>query len=186
MTVQEEALVSLARLLDAHGVEYIVVGGLANAVWGEPRATIDIDIIVWVADDALAPFLEMLGTSLSLVAQDALAFARETRVVPASSPDGVRVDVILGMLPFEREAIQRAVTVDVGKYAVRFASAEDLVLMKIISDRERDLADAEAMIRRRAGKLDLGYLEPRIAELARLLDRPEITRRWSQWRGSSA
>lgn len=53
--------------------------------------------------------------------------------------------------------------------------------MKIISDRPRDLADAEALIRRRAGTLDRTYLEPRIREFAASLERPEILTRWLQW-----
>ena len=46
MTSQEEALASLARLLEQHQLDYMVIGGLANAVWGEPRATLDIDVTI--------------------------------------------------------------------------------------------------------------------------------------------
>jgi hypothetical protein len=42
VTSQEEALASLAQLLERHQLAYMVIGGLANAVWGEPRATLDI------------------------------------------------------------------------------------------------------------------------------------------------
>ena len=60
-------------------------------------------------------------------------------------------------------------------------TAEDLVVMKIISDRPRDVADAEAIVRRRATDLDRDYLEPRIAELAAALDKPDIAERWRHW-----
>jgi hypothetical protein len=70
--------------------------------------------------------------------------------------------------------------------SVRFCTAEDLVLMKIISSRERDLADARAIVLRRLDSLDLGYLEPRVAELAALLARDDIKRRWEQWRAEAA
>jgi hypothetical protein len=46
MTTQEQALVRLAQLLSEHGIPYMVIGGLANAVWGEPRTTLDIDVTV--------------------------------------------------------------------------------------------------------------------------------------------
>jgi len=42
VTSQEETLVALARRLDEHQIPYMIIGGLANAVWGEPRATLDI------------------------------------------------------------------------------------------------------------------------------------------------
>lgn len=44
MTSQEQALVRLARRLSDLEVPYMVIGGVANAVWGEPRATLDIDV----------------------------------------------------------------------------------------------------------------------------------------------
>ena len=50
--------------------------------------------------------------------------------------------------------------------------------MKIISERPRDVADAEALVRRRARDLDRDYLEPRIRELATALERLDIVDRW--------
>jgi hypothetical protein len=46
--------------------------------------------------------------------------------------------------------------------------------MKIISDRPRDLADAEALSRRRRDTLDRSYLEPGLREFAESLERSEI------------
>ncbi len=60
MTPLERALIALARRLSEIKVSYMLVGGMANAVWGEPRATLDIDVTVWVADediDRLVPAL---------------------------------------------------------------------------------------------------------------------------------
>jgi hypothetical protein len=53
--------------------------------------------------------------------------------------------------------------------------------MKIISDRARDVADAEALVRRRVGVLDLSYLEPRIRELATALESDVMLDRWRKW-----
>ena len=50
MTLQEQALVTICHVLEGGGIPYMVIGGLANAVWGEPRATLDIDITVWLPD----------------------------------------------------------------------------------------------------------------------------------------
>ncbi len=41
-----DELVSVVRALDDAGVEYALVGGLAVSVWGAPRATKDIDLLV--------------------------------------------------------------------------------------------------------------------------------------------
>lgn len=58
--------------------------------------------------------------------------------------------------------------------------------MKIISDRQRDLDDARAIVRRRLSELDLDYLEPRIAEMATLLERDEIHSLWDQWKAEAS
>ena len=50
MASQEAALAGLARLLDELSVPYMIIGGHANAVWGEPRATLDIDATLWLPE----------------------------------------------------------------------------------------------------------------------------------------
>ena len=95
------------------------------------------------------------------------------------------MDVILGLLPFEEKAIQRARSVEIGGEKVRFATAEDLILLKIVSRRDRDRADIRGVVRMQAEHLDLVYLEPRIEELSTLLDSPEITEFWTAVKSSS-
>ena len=48
MTVLEHALTNLAEFLKDQKIPYMVIGGFANIIWGEPRATIDIDVTIWV------------------------------------------------------------------------------------------------------------------------------------------
>jgi hypothetical protein len=184
MNALEDTLVEVASRLDELDVSYAVVGGMANAIWGEPRSTVDVDVTVWVEEPALASFVHSLGTRFRFCAADPLAFAHETRVVPVESATGVRIDFILGLLPFEKEAIDRAVTVRVAECPVRFVTAEDLILMKVVSERQRDIEDARGVALRRMAELDLAYLEPRIEELARLLERPQITQRWQAWKSA--
>jgi len=51
------AVVEVATALESLKIDYMVVGGIANAVWGEPRATIDVDVTVVVETPGLpAPF----------------------------------------------------------------------------------------------------------------------------------
>lgn len=54
------------------------------------------------------------------------------------------------------------------------ASVEDLLLMKLISERQKDLADARALLRRYRESLDLSYLMPKLEELAEALAQPDI------------
>ena len=86
----------------------------------------------------------------------------------------IRADLIFAALRFEREMIQRAVRKEIGTRAIPVASLEDLVLMKLISEREKDQTDARQPVRSNRESVDLRYLEPRLKELADGLDRPEI------------
>jgi hypothetical protein len=181
MTPLDRAISAITHLLDSLGIEYAIVGGIANAVWGEPRATIDVDVTVSVEADDLSNTIRAITSQMRSPVPDAEAFVRQTRVLPLDTDEGVRIDVIFALLPFEHDAIQRARKVAIADRTVAVVSPEDLVLMKIISDRPRDLSDAEAIVRRRLREMDREYLEPRIRELAVLLERDEIVERWQQW-----
>jgi predicted nucleotidyltransferase len=185
VTSQEEALASLARLLEQHQLDYMVIGGLANAVWGEPRATLDIDVTITAETSDTLRVVAALESEFRVLTSDPESFVEETRVLPLESRSGVRVDLIFGLLPFEREAVARARPVEVAGGKIRFCTPEDLILLKIISRRERDLADVQGIVRRRFRALDLDYLEPRIEELSTLLTRPEIWQNWSKWKSES-
>src|SRR5882762_10150665 len=145
MTRLEQAVVEIAAALESLTIDYMIVGGIANAVWGEPRATIDVDVTVAVENPGMAAAIAGLGGLFKTAVPDPDAFVRRTRVLPLDTADGIRIDVIFALLSFERDAVQRATTVMFGGLGVRVVTAEDLLLMKIISERPRDLADAEAL-----------------------------------------
>ena len=178
-------MASLARLLEQHQLEYMVIDGLANAVWGEPRATLGIDVTLAAETSDALGVVSALESEFRVLASDPASFVRETRVLPLESRAGVRVDLIFGFLPFEREAVARARPIEVAGGEIRFCTPEDLILLKIISRREQDLADVRGILRRRFRELDLDYLEPRIEELSTLLSRPEIWKNWSEWKSES-
>jgi len=185
MTSLERALIELARTFNNNGIPYMIIGGMANAVWGEPRATLDIDATVRVAEEEINNIISLLADLYEPRVSDPTAFVEETRVLPLHSKDGVPIDVIFGILPFEEQAIARSVEVVVAGTPVRFCTPEDLILHKIVSERERDLQDVRGIVLRRLKSLDLAYLEPRIRELADALERPELWHSWSRWKEAS-
>jgi hypothetical protein len=152
----------------------MIIGGMANAVWGEPRATLDIDVVVWVTEKEIKNAVSLLAGAYVPRVSDPAGFIEETRILPLESRDSVPINVVFGTLPFEQQAITRAVEVPVAGTPVRFCTQEDLILYKIISERQRDLEDARGTALRRLRTLDLAYLEPRIRELSEALERPEI------------
>jgi len=186
MNVLEQAVVAAARLLDEARIPYMVIGGLANLVWGVPRTTLDVDITVWVADGDLAALVDRLRPVFRCLPSDPVAFARETRVLPVETAAGTRVEFILGQLPFEERAIRRAAVRSVGGADVRFCTAEDLVAHKIISPRTRDREDVKGILRVQRDRLDRAYLDKLVRDLADGLEQPEIGAFYQEcWKGTA-
>jgi len=154
----QSILSAVASLLDEAEIPYMVIGGQAVLLHGEPRLTRDIDITLGVPPDALSRLLPLLPKAglAPLVEPD--TFVRETMVLPCRhGASGIRVDFIFSCTPYEAQAIERAVTVDIMAQAVRFASAEDLVIHKIFAGRPRDLEDARVVLLKHPD-LDLDYI----------------------------
>jgi hypothetical protein len=184
MNSLERALIDLAGILSENNIPYMIIGGMANAVWGEPRSTIDIDATVWLEEENIDPIIPLMSGLFHPLIQDYSSFVRDTNVLPLESRDGVRIDLIFGRLPYEYDAIQRAVVVEIEGVPVRFCTPEDLILHKIISDRQKDINDARGVAVRRMKSLDLSYLEPRILELSNTMEKSEIWESWQQWKKS--
>ncbi len=74
-----EAGLALAQAFEAAGISYALGGALAYGIWGIPRATLDVDINIFVDDDQLTRVAEVLG-SLGISA-DPSHLARESDLV---------------------------------------------------------------------------------------------------------
>jgi predicted nucleotidyltransferase len=181
MTALERAIVEIVGVLEALDIDYMLIGGIANAVWGEPRATVDVDVTIAVDEPSIPATIERLAEHVRVAVADPVSFVGQTRVLPVDTRSGVRADVIFALLPFEMNALRRARSVRLAGRDVRVVTPEDLIVMKIISERPQDLADAEGLTRRRVHELDLVYLDPLVREMATSLERPDILDRWRRW-----
>jgi hypothetical protein len=153
-------LAKLARALDGAGIPYMVIGGQAVLLHGEPRLTRDIDVTLGVDSSAFARVLA-LGASIGLnpSVRDVEHFVGKTNVLPLSSDSAaIRVDLIFSFTPYEAQAIERASSHSVLDTPVRFATAEDLVVHKLVAGRPRDVEDVRGILARQK-HLDEIYLK---------------------------
>jgi predicted nucleotidyltransferase len=179
----EDALRSVVTVLEEQGIPYMLIGGMANLVWGEARTTQDIGVTVQVDPAALAETIARLAQIFRVLPENPLAFVKRTRVLPVATANGIRADLIFAELPYQEEAIRRARSVRLGDTEVRVCSPEDLLIHKIISERSKDLEDVRGIIRTQGAHLDRAYLDPLVFGLAVDLERPEIRRYYlSLWR----
>ena len=112
---------------------------------------------------------------LDPLVEDLASFARDTFVCPLRHrATGIRIDLIFSTTPYERAAIARAVDVDVGGESAPFASAEDLILLKLFAGRQRDVEDARSVVDRQGSRLDWDYLEHWALEFAAIPGREQL------------
>ena len=136
----------LLALLNAHAVDYIIVGGYALAYHGAPRFTADLDILVKVDTENSSRIIQALGEfgfeSAGLTAED---FQHPDRVVQLGVPP-VRVDILTSLTGVSWEdTFSGRVEGEYGDVPVHFIGREQLVANKRALARRRDLADLEAL-----------------------------------------
>lgn len=171
-----ELLAKIARSFAGRGIDYVVIGGQAVLIHGEPRLTRDVDVTLGAGLDRLDEVLAAARSAQLEPLVDPEEFTRETMVLPCRDhPSGLRVDLVLSDSPYEREALAHAVIVEVGGYPVRFLSAEDLVIHKLIAGRPRDLEDVRGVLARRPD-LDLARARRWLADYEAVLDQPLTAR----------
>jgi len=169
-------LASIAEQLSAARIPYMVIGGQAVLVHGVPRLTQDIDITLGVAFDGLERVLAVITTLGLEPLVEPRSFAADTMVIPCRVPGSdLRVDFILSSSPYEREALQRVRSITVAGKAVRFASAEDLVIHKVIAGRARDVEDVRGILIKNPA-LDRALIRRCLREWSSAVEQPLIER----------
>jgi hypothetical protein len=152
-----------------------VIGGVAAGLLGRPRVTRDVDAVLLLDISDAESFLAA-GSRFGFSPRfpDAVAFAARRRVLLAvHDATGLTVDLSLGATPFEKESISRATVRTVAGVSFPVITAEDLVVMKALARRTRDVADIEAVLDAHPD-LDLERVRYWVGEFATLLETPEI------------
>lgn len=171
----------VGRALDAVGAAYAIGGSVASSVYGEPRSTLDGDLVA-------ALFLRQVEGFISALGPDFFADAEMIRSsIRAGEPFNLihlptmfKVDVFLaGRDELALEELARRQRMEIQGETVYIATAEDIVLQKLVWFRkgnevsERQWSDIRGVIRVQGSRLDLAYLRqwaPR-AGVADLLER---------------
>ena len=136
----------LLRLLEEHGVEYMIVGGYAVAYHGHPRFTKDIDVFFQLSEDNVGRLRQALiafgfrEEDLPLEAFMTVGNVLTFGVVPA------RVDLIneIDGVSFD-EAFAERVRSTYGKVSVNFIGLKQLIKNKLASGRPQDEVDARQL-----------------------------------------
>lgn len=175
------ALADLTNWLDAARIPAMVIGGVAASVLGRPRFTRDIDALVILPESDWRTALED-AAKFGIVPRigQALEFARRSRVLlMRHAASGIDLDIILGGLPFETSAVESSRLYDVGGVSVKLPRVEDLLVMKAIARRPKDLEDIRGLLAAHPDA-DTGAARQWIREFATAASMPDMLEEFDQ------
>lgn len=162
----KEAYLKALELVDKANIPYLIIGGIAAGALGEPRATIDIDLNIILKPD------DLIGL-LKCAKEMELDFNKEEvlQQVKMQEPfrmfyGGVRIDFIISSTEFEENAFNRRQKIRLFNKDAYFPTPEDLIVLKIISGRRKDMTDVESIMIRSKGKLDTPYMDKWVRQIA--------------------
>lgn len=162
------------RFLNKTKVPYLVIGGVAAGVIGEPRFTHDIDIDLMLDPKALSGFLEKAKKAGFRVDMETAQQDMETQGAFRIAGGAFHVDFIVVSTELEKMAIQRAQIQTLYGVKVAFPTPEDLILLKVIPGRPQDLLDIDRIARRHRTHLDEAYLRRWAQQLSDQAEDPRI------------
>ncbi|MCC6500265.1 MAG: nucleotidyl transferase AbiEii/AbiGii toxin family protein [Anaerolineales bacterium] len=170
-----EPLKDLQNLLDRYDERGVIIGGIAIGFLGKPRLTVDLDAMFLASFADIPRILELAqAEGIEPREKDVANFAKRSRVLlMRHKKSGINIDISLGILPFEIEVVERSVKHDAGAVRVRLPTPEDLIIMKAIARRPKDLVDI-GEIQANNPNLDLARIKYWVEEFAKVLESPEL------------
>lgn len=152
-----EKVIVIHEALTAAKVPCALGGALALAYYAEPRATIDIDINVFLPTARWREAIDelvALGVSVDALDVDALESDGQCRLWWGDNP----VDLFFSYDPFHGEMRKQTRRVPFGGVTVSILGPEHLAVCKAMFDRRKDWLDIEQMLYA-TDELDVGEIE---------------------------
>lgn len=163
-----------------------IIGGLAVIRWGEPRATQDVDISLLTGFGKEEKLVDRLLEQFAGRIPDARQFALENRVLLCNASNGVSLDISLAGFPFEEQVIARASAFAFApRVSLVTASAEDLIVLKALADRDKDWVDIRGVMERQGNRLVWEYIVRELTPLCELKEDLSALERLKSLRGQA-
>jgi hypothetical protein len=177
-----DLLADLAAALEGAGVSWFLFGAQAAILHGAARLTADVDVTVRLPESLsnadLAEALERHRFQRRIADP---AFTERTRVLPlVHLPTALPVDVVLAGPGIEDQFFERVQVRDVENVQVRVASPEDIIVMKVLAGRPKDVDDVMAISAAYGEDLDRRYVEGTLAILEQALSQGDLLRVWRE------
>lgn len=178
--VADEDVLQVARkvadALQGAGIPFAVGGALAYFYWGMIRTTRDVDMNVFVGEAAIDKVVHALNAAGGRIDREETV----RRVAEGSHAvawfGDIRVDLFFNSIPLHESAARRVVIAPLLGQETPFLSAEDLILLKLLFFRDKDLVDIPRIVERQGSALDRAYVRHWIVDMM-----GEDDRRVARW-----
>lgn len=185
--IAPDLFTSAARLqnrLAELGFPSAVIGGLAISIWGDPRVTRDADLKVLVSREQANDLLAAVGSRYTVVQSQPIEAIRRFGYVFVQDEFKNRIDLLFTDTSFDETVIRRALRIKVlPRIYLNFCTAEDLIVYKMLSTRERDIGDVRSVIQRQGDKLDDTYIFDWLRQFEQALDDSTLVSTYRRLRG---
>jgi hypothetical protein len=169
------ALADLVKWLDASRTPSMIIGGVAASLLGRPRLTQDVDALAILPESEWTAVLTTASSyGIAARVEKPLVFAHRTRVLLLKHvASGINIDVTFGGLPFEQAAIDHSIVHELSGIRVRLPRVEDLLIMKAIARRPKDLLDIEGLLQVHP-EADIAVVRQRVREFATAMNMSDM------------
>jgi hypothetical protein len=176
-----DAIAALAAVVQRLGVRWYLFGAQAALLYGAARVTADVDITVELGarepEDLIRAFRK---AGFGIRVRDARGFVATTRVLPlVHRRSAMPIDVVLAGPGLEELFFTRRRRRVVEGVRVPVASPEDIIVMKIIAGRAKDMDDVTGILAAQR-KLNVDLVVATLASVERALDTTDLRRRFEE------
>ena len=168
----EEFVRLVIAAIEATGVTYLIGGAVAAWAWGEPRATLDLDLVVDVpleTVDRLSKELEKRGMLVpaEIILDNILESRSDLPISAIHMHSGYKADLypLREGDELRTSALQRRQKIDMGEPfgELYLHSPEDLIIYKLcfysLSQQTKHLRDITSIVMTLGDELDFDYIE---------------------------
>ena len=153
------AVVSLAEAFAARSVRYALIGGLAVVIRGRLRFTRDVDFLLDVPQITLPGLLDDLAGRGFAIEKDVVIKEYVREHITSFSFNTIRIDWLKPVLPFYSRAIDDAEPLEWSQgHFVRVATAEGLILTKMVAFRPQDQEDINTLLTANRDEIDIALI----------------------------
>lgn len=169
----------LAMHLNELGIRYMIGGSVAAVYHGEPRTTVDLDLVIEADVPQVRALAKRIASEFYVDEEDAVDAVKHGgsfNVVHFAT--ATKVDLFIAE---RREPLDRRLTIEANGVTLSIYTAEDIVVQKLHWFRlghhvsERQWRDVVGVLRTKRGALDEAYLD-RAADAFGVSDLLELAR----------